>query len=85
MRIPKRYGQSQIARCPFCDSVATASNKQRFPVCSKHKDSEVGSIKCSCGSWLDMKQGPYGTFFLCFKCGPMNLNKILAMNGGRLG
>ena len=84
MRIPKRYGQSQIARCPFCDSVATASNKQRFPVCTKHKDSEVGAVKCSFGILLDVKQCPYVTFFLCFKCGPMNFNKILSMNGGGL-
>jgi hypothetical protein len=37
-------------------------------------------MKCACGSWLDMKQGKYGVFYVCLHCGPINMRKALDMN-----
>ena len=80
MRIPKRYGQSQIAKCPFCGEMATLSNPQKVPVCIKHKNSELNAMKCACGSYLDMKHSKYGPFFVCINCGPINMRKALETN-----
>ncbi len=81
MRIPKRYGQSQIPKCPFCKEQAITTNKQKLPVCLRHKESVLQELKCSCGSYLDMKHSKYGPFFVCMRCGPVNLRKALDING----
>ncbi len=83
MYIPKRYGQSKVDRCPFCSQQATTKNKQQIPVCARHKDSVLNDMKCACGSWLEMRNGKYGIFFSCLKCGNMNLRKVLEMNEAR--
>ncbi len=80
MYIPKKYGQSRVDKCPFCGQQATAYNAQKVPTCLKHKDSGLGEMKCSCGSWLEMKSGKFGIFFTCLKCGNMNLKKVLEIN-----
>ncbi|MBI3035380.1 hypothetical protein HYY71_03585 [Candidatus Woesearchaeota archaeon] len=48
MFIPKKYGQSRIDRCPFCQKQATIMNRQNVPVCASHKgevlDNDVKTI-----------------------------------------
>ena len=80
MFIPKKYGQSKIDRCPFCQKQATTMNKQNVPVCSSHKKEALPDLKCTCGSTLDMMHGKFGIFFSCMKCGNINLKKVLDMN-----
>lgn len=80
MRIPKRYGEYKIDKCPFCGKQATTRNKQKIPVCPAHKDHELQGLKCSCGSWLDVKVGRYGPYFVCINCGNINFKKGMEMN-----
>ena len=80
MHIPKRYGQSKIDKCPFCQKHATTLNKQGVPVCASHKEELIDDLKCVCGSTLDMLQGKFGVFFSCMKCGNMNLRKVMEIN-----
>jgi hypothetical protein len=80
MRIPKVYGQSREDSCFFCGSRALAENVQGLPVCIPHKKAEVGNLKCVCGEYVDVKKGKYGAFFLCMRCGPLNLRKIKEFN-----
>lgn len=79
MRIPKRYGQSKILNCPFCDKTAVCENSQGIPVCSKHKNQEL-DIKCACGSWLEIRKGKWGPYFHCINCGNINFKKALEMS-----
>jgi hypothetical protein len=74
----KRYGEAKIAACPFCGAGAYSKNKDGVPVCAAHKNSSLGEMKCACGEWLDMRQGKWGPFFLCSKCGPVNMTKALS-------
>ena len=83
MRIPKRYGQSQIAKCPFCGMMSTTVNSQKIPTCIKHKESSLDNLKCACGGYLDLKHGKFGPFFTCFKCGIVNMRKALDVNSGQ--
>ena len=80
MHLPKRYGDSKIERCPFCSRQSTTVNSQTIPVCHEHKNVKLGQMKCVCGEMLDVKQGKYGTFFLCMKCGPQNMKKVFETN-----
>ena len=80
MYIPKRYGQSKIDKCPFCNQQATTKNKQDIPVCPRHKDSVMNELKCVCGSWLEMRNGKYGVYYSCLKCGNINMKKALEIN-----
>ena len=80
MRIPKRYGQSKIDKCPFCQKHATTLNKQKVPVCASHKEEMLDDLKCVCGSTLDTLKGKFGVFFSCMKCGNMNLRKVMEIN-----
>lgn len=81
MRFKKVYGQSRDNICPFCGDIATTSNNQKVPVCLAHKTEELLDLKCICGDWLDLKQGKYGPFFVCMKCGNVNFAKGLELNG----
>jgi len=83
MRIPKKYGQSQIAKCPFCGMMSTTVNAQKIPTCVKHKESSLDNLKCACGGYLDLKHGKFGPFFTCFKCGIVNMRKALDVNSGQ--
>jgi|SRR3989338_572182 len=80
MFIPKKYGQSKIDICPFCQKHAVALNRQRVPVCSAHKDAALENLKCVCGETLDILNGKFGVFFKCINCGNMNLRKALEFN-----
>lgn len=80
MHLPKKYGQSKIDKCPFCQKQATVMNRQNVPVCASHKYEVLDSLKCVCGSTLDIMHGKFGVFFSCIKCGNMNLRKILEFN-----
>ncbi|MCK5282575.1 MAG: hypothetical protein KAK00_04150 [Nanoarchaeota archaeon] len=80
MYIPKKYGQSKIDKCPFCNQQATTVNPQSIPVCSRHKNSIIKDIKCICGGYLDIKKGKYGAYFSCMNCGNMNMKKVLEIN-----
>ncbi len=80
MFIPKKYGQSKVDTCPFCQKQATTMNKQAVPVCSGHKEETLDDMRCVCGSALDMLHGKFGVFFSCIKCGNMNLRKVLEFN-----
>ncbi|MBU0756491.1 MAG: hypothetical protein KKF44_00370 [Nanoarchaeota archaeon] len=79
MYIPKRYGQSKTASCPFCGKPAIARNRQGLNVCTEHKDKELPLIRCVCGSVLEIKAGKYGPYFNCINCGNINLKKGLEM------
>ncbi|HLC32308.1 MAG TPA: hypothetical protein VJJ82_00615 [Candidatus Nanoarchaeia archaeon] len=80
MRIPKRYGQSQINKCPFCELHATTSSASGVPVCIKHKTEELPNYKCMCGRYLVQMKGKFGVFFNCINCGNMNLRKVMEIN-----
>lgn len=80
MRIPKRYGQSKIDKCPFCERTATTKNLQGIPVCESHKKNNLENLKCACGEWLDVQTGKYGAYFRCFNCGNVSFQKAMEMN-----
>ena len=80
MHIPKRYGQSRIDLCPFCEKAATAKNSQDVPVCQAHKKTILPDLKCSCNSYLDLRKGKFGVYFNCMNCGNINMKKALSLN-----
>ena len=80
MYIPKRYGQSRIENCPFCDKIGTIKNSQGVPVCSAHKNALIQDVKCACGEYLDVASGKWGAYFPCLNCGNINFRKGLEMN-----
>ena len=84
MYIPKRYGQSKIEKCPFCSKQAMCKNSQGISVCNDHTKKELLDLKCMCGSWLDLRTGKYGPFFVCISCGPVSLSKALDINEEKL-
>src|SRR3989338_5581688 len=77
MRIPKIYGRSQLASCPFCSSAATHKTESGLVVCHRHTKEQLEEIKCTCGSWLEQRSGKFGPYFNCLKCGNMNFNKAM--------
>ncbi|MFA6073090.1 MAG: hypothetical protein WC758_03185 [Candidatus Woesearchaeota archaeon] len=77
----KVYNEEKVSHCPFCGSAATAKNEQKLPVCIKHKGILLQDLKCACGEWLDLKEGKYGPFFVCFNCKIVSFKKGLDMNG----
>ncbi len=83
MRIPKRYGEGRVEKCPFCRQQATAVNAQGIPVCPSHKGAELGEMKCVCGEYLDIKKGKFGIFFSCLNCGSMSPGKSFEINAVR--
>jgi len=72
----KKYGQSQILKCHFCDKQATLKNQQGLPTCIDHRKSVEQEKKCVCGEKLKLMNGKYGPFYLCDKCGPVSLKKV---------
>src|SRR3989338_5088219 len=80
MYIPKKYGQSKIEKCPFCDKSSTIMNSQKVPVCTEHKNETLDDLKCVCGETLDILHGKFGVFFSCMKCGNMNMRKMMEVN-----
>jgi len=80
MRIPKKYGSYRTAKCPFCSRQGTAKNEQGIPVCSGHKNQVLPDLKCSCGSYVDLREGKWGPYFSCIKCGNVKFNRVMEMN-----
>ena len=80
MYIPKKYGQSKVSKCPFCEKIGTFKNKQDIPVCSAHKDTNLDDVKCTCGKFLELHSGKWGPYFRCVSCGNVNFNRALEMN-----
>lgn len=80
MFIPKRYGESKIEECPFCNRQSTTTNSQDIPVCMKHKDSLMNEMKCICGEYLETLRGKWGLYFRCPKCGNVNKRKVFEIN-----
>lgn len=80
MFIPKKYGESRIEKCPFCEKQATTINKQGIAVCVIHREDTLDDLKCVCGETLDILKGKFGVFFKCIDCGNMNLRKVLEFN-----
>ena len=81
MRLPKIYGESKTSQCPFCSKPAMAISCQKVPVCKNHVDAKLPDIRCACGSWLEMKEGKWGPFFVCLRCGPVSFKKAIGMLG----
>lgn len=79
MRLPKRYGMSQERLCPFCSKQALSTNGQGVPVCKNHSATTLPEVKCVCGSWLELREGKWGPFFLCLQCGPVAFKKGIEM------
>jgi hypothetical protein len=79
MYIPKRYGESKVEKCPFCEKQGLVKNNQGLVVCTAHKETGIPEVKCVCGSYLDMKEGKFGPYFNCINCGNINLKKGLEM------
>lgn len=82
MYIPKRYGQSKIDSCAFCEKRGLYKNKQGLITCQEHKDSYLPDIRCVCKSYLELKQGKFGPFFVCINCGIISLKKGMDMLNG---
>lgn len=52
--------------CVHCGKTATRMNKERQPVCNKHKELEPKEIGCpECGFPMSIKEGRYGYFWGC--------------------
>jgi|GEM_PF-698854 len=84
MRLPKIYGQSSTAQCPFCGATAYSKTEQNVPCCAKHVRCVMPELKCACGSWLDQRESKFGVFYTCINCGAVSFNKMLAVNGDKL-
>lgn len=84
MHLPKRYGQSSVAACPFCGGQSYAKNKQNVPTCTKHKDLALPDLKCVCGKWLDQRESKFGVFYTCMSCGPVSFSKMMETNGDKI-
>src|SRR3989338_5459615 len=80
MFIPKKYGESRIEKCPFCQKQATTINKQGIAVCVTHREDTLDGLKCVCSETLDILKGKFGAFFKCIDCGNMGLKKVLEIN-----
>ncbi|MBT4935505.1 hypothetical protein HOL21_03125 [Candidatus Woesearchaeota archaeon] len=73
----KVYGQYKRIPCPFCERTATQKNEQGLDVCHKHTNQNLDEIKCTCGSWLELRNGKFGPYFNCINCGNFNYTKAM--------
>lgn len=80
MRIPKKYGESMVNKCPFCGRQATATNIQGVPVCYHHKKESLGELKCVCGEFVELRTGKHGIYFHCLNCGNISAKKVFDVN-----
>jgi hypothetical protein len=80
MRIPKKYGESKIDKCPFCNNIAVTESLEGVPVCTKHKEGKLPDLKCVCGEYVDLRKGNFGPYFSCLRCGNVNFKRILDVN-----
>lgn len=75
----KVYGQSKVSYCSFCGKLATQKSETGLEVCSQHKASKLEEIKCTCGKWLEQRDGKFGPYFNCVSCGNFNYNKAMGI------
>lgn len=81
MKYKKVYGEYRTDKCIFCGATSISKNKKGFPVCKKHeKIEEIPAYRCFCGNFVDIEVGKFGVYCKCYKCGNINLNKILEIN-----
>ncbi|MBW3021122.1 hypothetical protein KY334_07545 [Candidatus Woesearchaeota archaeon] len=80
-RPKKIYGTAKREVCPFCQNIATTKNKQGIPTCQSDKEKSLDNLKCACGEYLYVMEGKFGSYFNCPRCGNINFNKGLNMNG----
>jgi hypothetical protein len=73
----KVYGSYKTTTCPFCSRMATQKNDQGLDVCHLHTKSVQDEIKCTCGSWLEVRSGKFGPYYNCINCGNINYNKAM--------
>jgi hypothetical protein len=73
----KSYGNYKTSSCPFCGKIATNQNEQGLDVCTQHTKRSMEEIKCTCGSWLELKKGKFGPYFNCMKCGNLNYQRAM--------
>ena len=73
----KVYGSSKILSCPFCKRTATQKNEQGLDVCFKHTKGVLQDIKCTCGTWLELRVGKFGPYFHCLNCGNLKYSKAM--------
>ncbi|MBU1200975.1 MAG: hypothetical protein KJ583_04260 [Nanoarchaeota archaeon] len=71
---------SNSTNCLFCSRQAVIKNKQKFPVCSAHKNEDIPEMICVCKEILSIKEGKFGAFFLCPSCGPISTKKAVEIN-----
>ncbi|MFT4307839.1 MAG: hypothetical protein ACMXYM_00520 [Candidatus Woesearchaeota archaeon] len=76
----KVYGQSENTICAFCGKQATTRNTERVPVCKDHRSAKLEEVKCTCGRFMDVKEGKWGPFFVCPACGPVSFEKARERN-----
>ena len=77
MRIPKKYGESQVLTCPFCDKRVLCKNKQGIPVCSAHAKQELQEILCSCKSPLELRKGKWGLILIAYAAATKTLSSAM--------
>jgi len=77
MRGRKVYGVSKLSSCSFCGKHATTQNEQGLEVCQIHVEKKLDDVKCTCGSWLEIRNGKFGPYFNCINCGNINYNKAM--------
>ncbi|MBI2663743.1 hypothetical protein HYX10_00170 [Candidatus Woesearchaeota archaeon] len=80
MYLRKRYGASRVDSCPFCGKQGVVKSAQGIPVCIAHRKMQLSGLKCACGSYVDIKEGKWGAYANCLRCGNINLKKVLEMN-----
>lgn len=71
----KSYGNYKTITCPFCTRIATQKNEQGLEVCHLHTKNNLEEIRCTCGSWLEQRNGKFGAYFNCLNCGNFNFQK----------
>ncbi|MFT4250368.1 MAG: hypothetical protein ACMXYD_03335 [Candidatus Woesearchaeota archaeon] len=76
----KRYGESKVERCPFCEKQAYSKNEQGFVVCTDHKNAVMNEMLCACGNILEVHEGKWGAFFVCMDCGAQNRKRVFSQN-----
>ncbi len=74
------YGTTSLSRCPFCQKTALVKNKLGLNVCKDHTNAEIPDLKCICKESMELKEGKFGPFCICRRCGIMNLKKALEVN-----
>ncbi|MBS3168361.1 hypothetical protein J4216_04505 [Candidatus Woesearchaeota archaeon] len=74
------YGSTKMARCPICSKNAITKNKLGINVCKEHANFDFPDLKCTCKEVMDLREGKYGPFCICSRCGIMNLRKALEIN-----